>query len=106
MNEWVFWIATTVITSMMGALCYFIKRMISGIDKKLEAMAKSHDDRMERLEERMAAQEERHNQMIKDLPAVYAYRDDLLRMSADIRTQLDKLQDLIVDLIRRGQDHG
>ena len=101
MDQWIFWAATTVITAMMGALCYLIKRMIGGVDRKLEDLAASIDDRQARLEARMAAQEERHNQMIKDLPKVYAYREDLLRISAETNGRLDRIQDLLIDMLRR-----
>jgi hypothetical protein len=63
----------------------------------------SFKDQTDKLERRIVAQEERHTQLIKDLPAVYAYREDMIRYCQDTNSRLDKVQDLLLELIRGGK---
>lgn len=102
MEQYGYFIATTVIGLMIGALGWFLQRMVKEIDQKLDRSDNANKDRFDSLEKRVNKQEERFDQMIKDLPKTYAYRDDLLRMMQAIEGRLDKQQDLLMDIKRGG----
>ena len=106
MDNWIFWVVTTVFLTMMGALAWFIKRTISNFEASITNVVKTFGDQTDKLERRIAAQEERHNQLIKDLPSVYAYREDMIRYSQDTNSRLDRLQDLMLGFIKGGQNNG
>jgi len=115
--DWTFWVVTTVFAAMLGALAYFIKRTIATFESSLATITKNFDDRAQRLEKRIDDQEQRlekriddqevrHNQMIKDMPTVYAYREDMIRMSTDTNNRLEKIQDLLMELLRGGKSNA
>lgn len=91
------WIATTVIGLMITALGWFIKRMVSELEKKIERSDAANKERFEALEKRIEKQDERMDQMVKDLPRTYALRDDLIRMTQAIEARLDKIHDLLMN---------
>ena len=101
MEQYGFWVTTTVVALMISGLGFFLKRTLSELEKKIERSESATTGRFEGLEKRLDKQEERFDAMIKDLPKQYAYRDDLIRMSQGIDSRLDKIQDSLISLIRK-----
>ena len=102
MQEYTFWLVTGAIGLMIAALAWFIKRMIAEIEKKIEQSAEQNKGRFAAIEKRIDKQDERFDQMVKDLPKTYAYRDDLIRMSQNLDSRLDKIQDLLISMKKEG----
>lgn len=107
MEQYQFWVATTVIGLMIGALGFFLKRTLTEVERKIERSERSNKERFEALEKRVEKQDERFDQLVQGLPTKYAYRDDLIRMSQNIEGKLDRIQDLLMGLgIKGGGNNG
>lgn len=98
--QYIFWIATTVIGLMIAALAWFIKRLVSELEAKIARTEKANGERMDALEKRMEKQEDRYDNLLKQLPEKYALRDDLIRLAQNISAEIGSLRDLIINALR------
>jgi len=86
-SQYAFWAATGAVGLMVAALAWFIKRLVSDLEAKIERGEKRAGERMAALEKRIDKQEERYDRLITLLPEKYALRDDLIRMTQNIEAQ-------------------
>jgi DNA repair ATPase RecN len=101
-QQYGFWITTTVAGLMIAALAWFIKRLFSELEAKIARSEKAACDRMDAMEKRVDRQDDRYDDLLKQLPEKYALRDDLIRMAQNIESQLSQIRDLIITSIREG----
>ncbi|MEF9974358.1 MAG: hypothetical protein RR893_10580 [Clostridia bacterium] len=97
MEQYSTWLVTGAVGLMIGALGWFIRRTISEVESKIVKSEEATRGRFEAIEKRVDKQDERFDQMVKDLPKTYAYRDDLIRMTQAIESRLDRIQDLLLE---------
>lgn len=102
MEQYGYWVVTGAVGLMVGALAWFLKRTLAELESKITRSETATKSRFEGLEKRIDKQDERFDQMVKDLPKTYAYRDDLIRMTQNLDARLDKIQDILMDL-RKGE---
>lgn len=98
MEQYGFWITTTAIGLMIAALGYFLKRTLGELERKIERSEATTKERFEALEKRIEKQDERFDGLIRDLPTKYAYRDDLIRMTQNIESGMDRIRDGVDNL--------
>lgn len=98
--RYAYWIVTFAVGLMVGALAWFIKRLVAELESKIERSEKTTGERMEALEKRMDRQEDRYDLLLTQLPEKYALRDDLIRMTQNIEAQLSQIRELIVSGLR------
>lgn len=81
----------TVLTLMVGALCWFIQRSI-----------KKFDDGIAKLNEKVSAVDEKHaaemkqlrqefNNYLKDAPLMFTLREDFIRVMNNVEEKLNQL---------------
>lgn len=100
MEQYAYWIVTFLVGLMVAALAWFIRRLISELEDKIERSEKATGARMDALEKRVGRQEDRYDMLLTQLPEKYALRDDLIRMSQNIEAQLSQIRELIVNGFR------
>lgn len=69
-----------VCTLVVGALTFFFKKMLTG----LEDADKKNADRIDKVEEKL-------NDLEKDLPLLYTTREDFIRIMNRVEDKLDQL---------------
>lgn len=72
--------ASLLCTLVVGALAYFIKKTLAG----LESADKQNAEHIERVEEKL-------NDLKSDLPLVYVTREDYIRTMNRIEDKLDQI---------------
>lgn len=72
--------ASLICTLVVGALTFFMKKTLAG----LEDSDKKNADQIEKVEERL-------NDLKADLPLLYVTREDFIRVTNNIDQKLDKL---------------
>jgi len=105
MDQYSFWVVTSVIGLMIAALAWFMKRLVSELEAKIARSEKANRERMDALEKRIDRQDDRYDQLLTQLPEKYALRDDLIRMTQNIEAQLSRIRDLIINGFR-GEKEG
>lgn len=73
-------VASLLCTLVVGALTYFIKKTLTG----LESADKQNAEHIERVEEKL-------NDLKSDLPLVYVTREDYIRTMNRIEDKLDQI---------------
>jgi DNA repair ATPase RecN len=104
--QYAYWIITGAVGLMVAALAWFIKRLVAELESKIERSEKTTCERMDALEKRMDKQEERYDRLLTQLPEKYALRDDLIRMTQNIESQLSQIRELIVNGFRDKEGTG
>lgn len=82
--------ASILSTIVVGALAFFIKKTLSG----LESADKKNADRIDKVEEKL-------NDLKADLPLVYVTREDYIRVMNRVE---DKLDQIIYGGMSRGKE--
>ena len=100
--QYSFWLITGVIGLMVAALAWFMKRLVGELEAKIARTEKANSERMDALEKRIDRQDDRYDDLLKQLPEKYALRDDLIRMAQNIESQLSNIRDLIITNMREG----
>lgn len=100
--QYSFWVLTTAVGLMIAALAWFIKRLVGELEAKIARSEKTTCERMDALEKRIDRQDDRYDDLLKQLPEKYALRDDLIRMAQNIESQLSQIRDLIITNMREG----
>lgn len=100
MEQYAHWIVTTAVGLMVAALAWFIKRLVTELEEKIERSERATGARMDALDKRMGRQEDRYDTLLTQLPEKYALRDDLIRMTQNIEGQLSQIRELIVNGFR------
>ena len=78
MDQWVFWIVTTVIGLVLSVIAYYFKRTSDHTVDSIKGLEKRICD----LEEKWA-----------DLPFKYTMRDDFIRAMSGVENKLNKILD-------------
>lgn len=86
-NKYVYWIITTAIGLMVGAIGYFVKRTWDKTEKRIAEQ-----------EARTREVEDKLSKTIADLPFLYTLREDFIRAQANHDRKLDQ----IITLLTRG----
>jgi len=94
--------ASVICTIIVGALAFFIKKTLSG----LEDADKKHEEQIKELSEKSASQikdvaeksaaqtklvEDKLNDLRSDLPLIYVTREDYIRTMNSVEKKLDQL---------------
>ena len=95
--QYAHWVVTSAVGLMVAALAWFIKRLVTELEEKIERSEKATGARMDALDRRMGRQEDRYDMLLTQLPEKYALRDDLIRMTQNIEAQLSQIRELIVN---------
>lgn len=92
------WIIQLIITCVVGIIAYFLKDM-----------KKTHEDKISQLDNKVSAVEKKADQNKDELndykveaSREYAKKEDYLRTNGEIMKRLDKIQDLIIEMMRKG----
>jgi hypothetical protein len=84
MNEQIWWAATTALTMLISITGYLLKRSVSQLEKHSEAQ-----------DRKIAANEERLNEAINQMPYLYTLREDFIRAQANTDRKLDSIIKLL-----------
>lgn len=109
MEQWGFWIATTVLTLLIGALGWFIKKQISDImcgaaqnredfsaqmkqtradfQSKMEDIRNDFKEALENQDRRL----EKIESAINDMPYKYTLKEDFIRSMGMVEKKLDQI---------------
>ena len=123
--DWLASIPPIITTVVVSVIAFFMKRSITQQDAKTaanEAELKNataairrdfltETDRLRTdflakfgtMEKRMDKLEANHNQLVKDIPFIYASKEDMLRMYGDLKMQNDKIFDKLMEMQRSGK---
>lgn len=83
-NKYVFWIITTAVGLLVGALTWFVKRAIDKMEKRIDE------------------QEDKLNKTINDLPFLYTLREDFIRAQANNDRKLDQINSKLDRVLAQG----
>lgn len=83
-NKYIYWIITTAVGLLVGALTWFVKRAIDKMDKRIDE------------------QEDKLNKTINDLPFLYTLREDSIRSQANIERKIDQINGKLDRVIAQG----
>lgn len=86
-NKYVFWAITGAIGALCSAVAYFVKRNQDKMEKRMAAQ-----------EQRTREVEEKLNKTISDMPYLYTLREDFIRSTANHDRKLDQ----IISLLAKG----
>lgn len=86
-NKYVFWAITGAIGALCSAVAYFVKRNQDKMEKRMAAQ-----------EQRSREIEEKLNKTISDMPYLYTLREDFIRSTANHDRKLDQ----IISLLAKG----
>lgn len=86
-NKYVFWAITGAIGALCSAVAYFVKRNQDKMEKRMAAQ-----------EQRTREIEEKLNKTISDMPYLYTLREDFIRSTANHDRKLDQ----IISLLAKG----
>lgn len=95
MDQWMFWVATTIIGLAISSLRFYLKKHTMDIDSAILRLEKLHKESYEKLNERVAKLETRFQSTIEEMPLRYTLRDDFLRAVNALEGKLDKILDKI-----------
>lgn len=86
-NKYVFWAITGAIGALCSAVAYFVKHNQDKMEKRMAAQ-----------EQRTREVEEKLNKTISDMPYLYTLREDFIRSTANHDRKLDQ----IISLLAKG----
>lgn len=86
-NKYVFWAITGAIGALCSAVAYFVKRNQDKMEKRMAAQ-----------EQRTREIEEKLNKTISDMPYLYTLREDFIRSTVNHDRKLDQ----IISLLAKG----
>lgn len=78
MDQWIFWLVTTAVMLLVGAIGYFVKRTLDQIVISIKGL----EGRICDLEKKWA-----------ELPFVYTLREDFIRAMSGVENKLNKILD-------------
>lgn len=104
MDDWLFWVITTGVMIALGAIAYFIKKMITDSEKRDADTREQFTRAMSGLEDKFAKAmqetrcdvrrvEDKLNSLIEHLPLNFTLRDDFIRSMSTVETKLNKILD-------------
>ncbi len=78
MDQWIFWLVTTAVMLLVGAIGYFVKRTLDQIVISIKGL----EGRICDLEKKWA-----------ELPFIYTLREDFIRAMSGVENKLNKILD-------------
>lgn len=78
MDQWIFWLVTTAVMLLVGAIGYFVKRTLDQIVISIKGL----EGRICDLEKKWA-----------ELPFIYTLREDFIRAMSGVENMLNKILD-------------
>ena len=78
MDQWIFWLVTTAVMLLVGAIGYFVKRTLDQIVISIKGL----ESRICDLEQKWAG-----------LPFIYTLREDFIRAMSGVENKLNKILD-------------
>lgn len=78
MDRWIFWLVTTAVMLLAGAIGYFVKRTLDQIVISIKGL----EGRICDLEKKWA-----------ELPFIYTLREDFIRAMSGVENKLNKILD-------------
>lgn len=98
-------VAVTLILAAVGMMFGFAKILISQLNNSLDERFQSSDVTQTQIRDSIKKESERIDALSKQLqtlPLEYVRREDWIRFSAGIDNKLDRLADLTMNLMKRG----
>jgi chromosome segregation ATPase len=90
--------ASVICTVIVGALSFFLKKTLAGLeeaDKKNAARIDKVEEKLskveDKVEEKLSKAEDKFNDLKADLPLLYVTREDYIRIMNRVEDKLDKL---------------
>ena len=78
MDQWIFWLVTTAVMLLVGAIGYFVKRTLDQIVISIKGL----EGRICDMEKKWA-----------ELPFIYTLREDFIRAMSGVENKLNKILD-------------
>lgn len=92
------WIVQLVITCVVGIIAYFLKDIKKNTEDKISQISTKVDDTQKKMEQTKDALNDYKDEVSKE----YVRKDDYLHTTGEIMKRLDKIQDLLLDMLKRG----
>jgi vacuolar-type H+-ATPase subunit I/STV1 len=92
------WIVQLVITCVVGIIAYFLKDIKKNTEDKISQINTKVDSAHKKMEETKDALNDYKDEVSKE----YVRKDDYLQTNGEIMKRLDKIQDILMDMFRRG----
>ena len=91
MDSWIIWASQLIITLLIGAITFFLKRTLD----KFEAGMKQQSTQLEQMDAKHTKEaadlRKELSDLKADLPLVYVLREEFLRVMNNVDAKLDKL---------------
>ena len=81
----------TVLTLMVGALCWFVQRSIKKFDDGIEKLDRKIDDVDQKNDAKCDALKKELHALKEDMPFVYTTREDFLRIMNNVDDKLNRI---------------
>ncbi|MGN0710509.1 MAG: hypothetical protein ACI4LO_02020 [Anaerovoracaceae bacterium] len=110
------WIFQTVMTLGIGAIAYFMKRLMDESKSTDEAIVKQLKETQEKIESERKESQQRDNELAKqindlkaEMPMIYVLREDWIRVSNATDEKISKMDskvDKILSILGTGKEKG
>ena len=115
MQQYVFWIVTTMMGLVIAIIGYFIKRTLTHIEdrqksteetliKRLDSLKQESEARTNKTDQDVERLRERLDGMIEALPRQYVQKEDWLLGNQTVDRKLDRIMEILMDLKGRGTE--
>lgn len=91
------WILETATLCGIGAITYFLKKTLAGLEKRIEATESKVDVVENKLEGKIGELEKELDDLKSDLPFIYVTREDFIRVTNNVDNKLDKIYECMMD---------
>lgn len=95
MDQWIYWVVTTVFTLLLGALSWFVKRTLDELRKENETIRKEFARQFDTHAARMDKLEAKLQETIETMPYKYTLREDFIRAVSGLERKIDKILDCL-----------
>lgn len=95
MDNWVYWITTTIIGLMISGLGYFAKKQMADMERSLDKIRQENDRERREAKERLDKVEGKLQATIESMPYQYTLREDFIRAVTGLDAKLDRILDKV-----------
>lgn len=95
MDEWVFWVGTTIIGLMISGLVFFLKKQFADLEKGNEKNRQESMQARKEINDRIDKLEIKLQSTIEEMPYRYTLREDFIRAVTGLDAKLDKILDKV-----------
>ena len=95
MDNWVYWLTTTIIGLMISGLGYFAKKQMADMERAVEKSRQDSERERKEIKERLNKVEGKLQATIEQMPYQYTLREDFIRAVTGLDAKLDRILDKI-----------